>query len=145
MHSFTFKVRCGSDTYVDWKTGKVKRAGKGLLVQDEVAATIAATQDQTLVTDEPRPIVRRIMPVECERLQGMPDGWTDLTGWDFSDEDVAAVSAACGKTTKQAGSLMRKWSRDCPDGPRYKATGNSMAVPVMAWLGRRIQSVAESR
>jgi DNA (cytosine-5)-methyltransferase 1 len=55
--------------------------------------------------------VRRLTPTECERLQGFPDGYTDIK---FG-----------GKQT--------------PDGPRYKALGNSMAVPVMAWIGRRIQ------
>ena len=51
--------------------------------------------------------VRRLTPVECERLQGFPDGYTNI------------------KT-------------NCPDGPRYKALGNSMAVPVMKWIGQRI-------
>lgn len=55
--------------------------------------------------------VRRLTPIECERLQGFPDGWTDI-----------------GTVT--------------PDGPRYKALGNSMAVPVMAWIGRRIAEVS---
>jgi len=53
--------------------------------------------------------VRRLTPTECERLQGFPDGWTDIL-----------------PTT--------------PDGPRYKAIGNSMAVPVMRWIGSRIQT-----
>jgi DNA (cytosine-5)-methyltransferase 1 len=57
--------------------------------------------------------VRRLTPVECERLQGFPDGYTDIQ--------------TKGKQT--------------PDGPRYKALGNSMAVPVMAWIGQRIQAV----
>jgi DNA (cytosine-5)-methyltransferase 1 len=57
--------------------------------------------------------VRRLSPVECERLQGFPDNYTDIM--------------PKGKTT--------------PDGPRYKALGNSMAVPVMAWIGKRIQEV----
>jgi hypothetical protein len=51
--------------------------------------------------------VRRLTPTECERLQGFPDGYTNI------------------KT-------------NCPDGPRYKALGNSMAVPVMKWIGQRI-------
>jgi len=55
--------------------------------------------------------VRRLTPVECERLQGFPDNYTDIKPRD--------------KAT--------------PDGPRYKALGNSMAVPVMAWIGKRIQ------
>jgi DNA (cytosine-5)-methyltransferase 1 len=57
--------------------------------------------------------VRRLTPTECERLQGFPDGYTDIKHG--------------GKST--------------PDGPRYKALGNSMAVPVMAWIGKRIQEV----
>jgi len=57
--------------------------------------------------------VRRLTPVECERLQGFPDNYTDIQ--------------IKGKAT--------------PDGPRYKALGNSMAVPVMAWIGKRIQEV----
>jgi DNA (cytosine-5)-methyltransferase 1 len=58
--------------------------------------------------------VRRLTPVECERLQGFPDGYTNIP-W-----------------RKKA---------DAPDGPRYKALGNSMAVPCMAWIGKRIAEV----
>lgn len=57
--------------------------------------------------------VRRLTPKECERLQGFPDNYTDIKPSD----------------------------KDTPDGPRYKALGNSMAVPVMAWIGKRIQEV----
>ncbi|TCD20918.1 phage N-6-adenine-methyltransferase [Lelliottia amnigena] len=57
--------------------------------------------------------VRRLTPVECERLQGFPDNHT-LIGWRGKD------------------------ATECPDGPRYKAIGNSMAVPVMLWIGERI-------
>jgi DNA (cytosine-5)-methyltransferase 1 len=56
--------------------------------------------------------VRRLTPVECERLQGFPDGYTNIA-W-----------------RKKA---------ESPDGPRYKALGNSWAVPVVAWIGHRIQ------
>lgn len=59
--------------------------------------------------------VRRLTPTECERLQGFPDGHT-LISW------------------------KKKPADECPDGPRYKALGNSMAVPCMAWIGRRIQA-----
>ena len=55
--------------------------------------------------------VRRLTPVECERLQGFPDGWTDI----------------------------KPGGKDTPDSPRYKALGNSMAVPVMRWIGKRLQ------
>ena len=56
--------------------------------------------------------VRRLTPVECERLQGFPDGYTHIP-WRNKPE--------------------------APDGPRYKALGNSMAVPCMRWIGRRIK------
>lgn len=62
----------------------------------------------------PRMAVRRLMPVECERLQGFPDGWTDVP---------------TGKKGKSAA-----------DGPRYKQLGNSMAVKVMHWIGQRIDT-----
>jgi DNA (cytosine-5)-methyltransferase 1 len=61
------------------------------------------------------PSVRRLTPTECERLQGFPDGHTQVP--------IRGKPAA--------------------DGPRYRAIGNSMAVPVMAWIGARIQMVEE--
>lgn len=57
--------------------------------------------------------VRRLTPIECERLQGFPDNHT-MIRWRGKD------------------------AAECPDGPRYKAIGNSMAVPVMRWIGERI-------
>lgn len=58
--------------------------------------------------------VRRLTPRECERLQGFPDDYT----------------------------LVPYRKKLAADGPRYRALGNSMAVPVMAWLGKRIQEIA---
>lgn len=58
-------------------------------------------------------VVRRLTPRECERLQGFPDDWTRIP-------------------------YRGKPADECPDGPRYKAIGNSMAVPVMRWIGERI-------
>jgi DNA (cytosine-5)-methyltransferase 1 len=60
--------------------------------------------------------VRRLTPRECERLQGFPDDFTQIP-----------------YRNKPAG--------ECPDGPRYEALGNSMAVPVMKWIGERIEKV----
>jgi DNA (cytosine-5)-methyltransferase 1 len=54
--------------------------------------------------------VRKLTTIECERLQGFPDNYTNI-------------------------------KENCPDGPRYKALGNSMAVPVMRWIGKRISNV----
>jgi DNA (cytosine-5)-methyltransferase 1 len=59
--------------------------------------------------------VRRLTPVECERLQGFPDNYTQIP-WN------------------------KKVAIGCPDGLRYKAMGNSMAVPVMNWIGKRIST-----
>lgn len=56
--------------------------------------------------------VRRLTPIECERLQGFPDGYTDI----------------------------KPNNKETPDGHRYKALGNSMAVPVMRWIGERINN-----
>lgn len=72
------------------------------------------------VLDERLLIVRRLTPVECERLQGFEDDYT-LIPWR-------------GKNANQ-----------CPDGPRYKSLGNSMAVPVMRWIGERIKQVEAMR
>ena len=62
------------------------------------------------------PAVRKLTPIECERLQGFPDDWTKVP-------------------------YRNKLAEDCPDGPRYKAIGNSKAVPAVRWLGQRIAEV----
>lgn len=62
-------------------------------------------------------IVRRLTPVECERLQGYPDGWTDIGEWVDSK----------GKKHKYA------------DGPRYKALGNSIALPQWFWIAQKMK------
>jgi DNA (cytosine-5)-methyltransferase 1 len=105
-----FKIRCGKETYIK-PDGSKGTAGKGLLMSEDKAFTVASSQDQHLMHDT---IVRRLTPRECERLQGFPDDYT-LIPWR-------------GKPADQ-----------CPDGPRYKALGNSMAVPVLKWIGQRIQ------
>ena len=101
----------GKDTYIK-RDGSTGTAGKGALMEEEVAFTLAASQDQTLVQDGW--IVRRLTPLECERLQGFPDGWTDIP-W--------------------------KGQEHAPDTPRYKALGNSFSVPVVRWIGERIGMV----
>jgi len=77
--------------------------------------TLDATSQHGVMADG-ESLIRRLTPVECERLQGFPDDHTKIE-W--------RNKAAC----------------DCPDGPRYKAIGNSMAVPVMRWIGERIEQV----
>jgi DNA (cytosine-5)-methyltransferase 1 len=88
----------------------------------DVAATLNASTGASANHSGPSVLlptmaVRRLLPVECERLQGFPDDWT-LIPWR-------------GKPT--------------PDGPRYKAMGNSMAVPVMRWIGQRLDRVAKEK
>ena len=64
--------------------------------------------------------VRKLTPIECERLQGFPDDWTRINHKGKSKEF-------------------------CPDGPRYKAVGNSWAVPVVRWIGERINNELNNR
>lgn len=134
---YTLQVRCGC-----------AGGGKGALIQNDVSATLSTSNTQTLfqpsvyvldraafnqgknaqyeprieasevmstlvaqgahaIARHPDYIVRKLTPLECERLQGFPDGWTDIEG--------------------------------ATDTQRYKALGNSMAVPNMLWIGERIQ------
>ncbi len=91
----------------DWQSGGDLR---GLDPKD----TAMLQRSQVPAVTQPSMQVRRLTPVECERLQGFPDNYTNIP-WRKSTES--------------------------PDGPRYKALGNSMAVPVMRWIGKRIANV----
>jgi DNA (cytosine-5)-methyltransferase 1 len=97
---------------VAFEPGKMKRLGYGD-AELGLSPTLRASAGDNQVAASVGMAVRRLTPVECERLQGFPDNYTDIQ--------------PKGKAT--------------PDGPRYKALGNSMAVPVMAWIGKRIQEV----
>ncbi len=68
--------------------------------------------------------VRRLTPTECERLQGFPDGWTCL----------------CNSLERYDPNRCT-----CPDGPRYKALGNAVTVPVIMWLGQQLLAAQEGR
>ena len=102
--------------------GDTSHQGIGVVVgSDETAGTLRANQGSGWRSNG-TPVegvaiqgmaVRRLTPRECERLQGFPDDYTAVT--------------------------YRK--KPASDGPRYKALGNSMAVPVMAWIGKRIAEV----
>ena len=91
--------------------------GNGLGADDSGICYTLTTTDRHAVSDGLQ--VRRLMPVECERLQGFPAGHTQIP-W------------------------RGKPAADCPDSPRYKAIGNSMAVPVMRWIGQRIRQLIPS-
>ena len=85
----------------------------GIGYAEEQSPTLDTKADSNAVLT-PAMAVRRLTPVECERLQGFPDGYTQI-------------------------SWRKKPADECPDGPRYKALGNSWAVPVVRWIGKRIQ------
>ena len=132
-HAVAFKERAG-------KPG----GGKGFLGKEECCFTLSTNQDQSIaysIVADTTPkigeeingtlrsqggggivppsvsqgsVVRRLTPIECERLQGFPDDFTKIP-------------------------YRNKPADDCPKGVRYKALGNSMAVPVMAWIGRKIE------
>jgi DNA (cytosine-5)-methyltransferase 1 len=86
--------------------------GMGRLDAESETLLPISIQDVTYMTGvQQQMAVRRLTPVECERLQGFPDGHTNIP-WRNKPES--------------------------PDGPRYKALGNSWAVPVVRWIGERI-------
>lgn len=96
----------------DWK---MEAKARSVALNKEQCPTISTSADRYAV-HRGNMAVRRLTPIECERLQGFSDDYTQIA-W------------------------RNKAAEDCPDGPRYKAMGNSMAVPVMRWIGERIQMV----
>jgi DNA (cytosine-5)-methyltransferase 1 len=108
---YTMAVALGTDCYNGSVTGDVAAT------MGTPGSSVNASGPTVMVAQhavaQPSMQVRRLTPVECERLQGFPDGYTDI----------------------------RPRGKDTPDGPRYKALGNSMAVPVMRWIGERVNLV----
>lgn len=84
----------------------------------EVSKTLNCMVDpmKVMTDNNTNTVVRRLTPLECERLQGYPDHWTDIGEWIDSK----------GKKHKDA------------DSPRYKALGNSIALPFWEWLAERM-------
>ena len=93
--------------------GAQNSASQGDSVSKDIFPTLDKSKTPGVLSNS---TVRRIMPLECERLQGFPDGFTQIP-W------------------------RNKTAEQCPDGPRYKALGNSMAVNCMRWIGRRIEMI----
>lgn len=116
----------------------------GTFEQVDVARTITTSADRTRAA----PIkvsgmsVRRLTPRECERLQGFPDDYTLVplperraaVRIEKLDRDYIKYLARGGRMT------FDECMRAMADGPRYKALGNSMAVPVMAFIGKRLMA-----
>jgi len=106
-------------------THQSANSGHLILERDTIGTLTARSLNALGANDykEPQAVaanmqVRRLTPKECERLQGFPDSYTQIP-------------------------YRNKPAEKCPDGPRYKAMGNSMAVPVMRWIGERIKMVDE--
>ena len=95
----------------------------GVYKESEVASALKM-RDHKDATDligggtDMQTVVRRLTPLECERLQGFPDGWTDIGEWTDSKDKV----------------------RQTTDSARYKALGNSVALPFWKVLARRISA-----
>ncbi|HBN5265771.1 TPA: Dam family site-specific DNA-(adenine-N6)-methyltransferase [Escherichia coli] len=86
--------------------------------------------------------VRRLTPVECERLQGFPDGHTLIPTEKrktISSDELAYLRNHYPDLSEEEAAML------AADGPRYKAIGNSMAVPVMQWIGCRILATVEAK
>jgi DNA (cytosine-5)-methyltransferase 1 len=79
--------------------------------------------------------VRRLTPRECERFQGFPDDHTLIPGYSIKLKPGRSSRWPSTWASRLSGA---KLYGATPDGPRYKAIGNSMAVPVMRWIGERI-------
>jgi DNA (cytosine-5)-methyltransferase 1 len=95
----------------NWIGRKPENGGNAVEPMRDVAPCLTKTDRHGVAQHM---AVRRLTPVECERLQGFPDNYTNIP-WRNKPES--------------------------PDGPRYKSLGNSMAVPVMKWIGERINQM----
>ena len=85
--------------------------------QRDLAPTLNCNHEQPVLSIPKAGIVRRLTPLECDRLQGYPDGWTDIGAW-----------------TDSKG----KFHKESSDAARYKALGNSIALPPWAWVLKRL-------
>lgn len=111
---------------MEWSIGNGQVNELGL---SKVARTLNCLADpQKVMTasnggGETMSTVRRLTPLECERLQGYPDGWTDIGEW----------TDGKGKKHKDA------------DSPRYKALGNSIALPFWQWMAKRMEPYCKEK
>ena len=114
--SATLGVNCGMST---GRNGICAFHGQsshaaGISVSEEVSPTLMNAKQVDVLSDA---LVRRLTPLECERLQGFPDGWTDIGEWTDSK----------GKVHKES-----------TDSARYKALGNSIAIPPWTYVLQRL-------
>lgn len=117
-HAYTLEARAEVQAvaFTQNSRSEVRKIGGDGQVVGALAADHGVQQQNYLAAG---PAVRRLTPRECERLQGFPDDYT-LIPW------------------------RGKPAEECPDGPRYKAIGNSKAIPVVRWIGRRLMHQLEA-
>ena len=124
----TVRTPCGGDSTkanlvaaVDCRNATENPDVNGTLQAKEQGQNL--NSNNVVRTAIPTSVVRRLTPLECTRLQGLPDGWVEIGEWTDSK----------GKARKES------------DSPKYKALGNSLALPFWAWLARRICAQYESK
>lgn len=125
-----------------FKAGQGAKAG-GIGWAEEQSPTLAAASSGSNLSPSVMKdmAVRRLTPVECERLQGFPDNHTLIPRdkrKQITADEYAYVRHHNPKITAEEAYRLAK------DGPRYKAIGNSMAVPVMRWIGKRIKEALDA-
>jgi DNA (cytosine-5)-methyltransferase 1 len=110
----THTLDCAQGVAVAQPMVLMDQGGSVMNVEHDMVGTLRRETHghEPAIIQPPSMAVRRLTPVECERLQGFPDNYTNIP-WRKKDES--------------------------PDGPRYKALGNSWAVPNVRWIGQRIQ------
>ena len=116
----TLLANCGKSL---WQNNQEAFTGDFFVINGRQCPIVSKNLTQTLDTFSHTNVInasgkniRRLTPLECERLQGFPDNYTQIE-WKGKPKD------------------------QCPDSHRYKAIGNSMAVPVMRWIGERIKKI----
>jgi DNA (cytosine-5)-methyltransferase 1 len=122
-------------------TGRVRRRDPGLGVgrDGDPASTVTAARPGAVGTTT---AVRRLTPTECERLQGFPDGYTRVPLRRYATRPTTKHFAEFPDLYERDAD--GGWTRFMDDGPRYKALGNSKAVPVISWVGQRIAAVTRT-
>jgi site-specific DNA-cytosine methylase len=122
-------------------TGRVRRRAPGLGVgrDGDPASTVTAARPGAVGTTT---AVRRLTPTECERLMGFPDSYTRVPLRRYAKRPTTKHFATFPDLYERDAD--GGWTRFMDDGPRYKALGNSKAVPCVRWIGERIAAVTRT-
>lgn len=126
----------GQPIVTAFKSGQSEAAG-GIFTTVEFAPTLQAQNNGSTAVPAIQygMAVRRLTPTETERLQGLPDGYTAIPIKKYARKRVTKL-----RPESMWAQIDGNWWLLAADGPRYKSHGNSFAVPVVAWIGRRIDA-----